>query len=485
MKSITEILDYNSLLKQDIIPDLIHKFTPISAKRYPPIVYKNKVQDTYSELVCDITKSCLLDNTLSVKKCVKNSEYDTLDSIPINDVISTVENIIDVYNDISKKIGRVIYIDHEVSYNDITLTADLITEKKNGTRTVFVVVCKSTAIKDNVLKSILLQLHITASIMKNVTYIGIILTNHGIIKRASIKRWDYTHLLVEVQKVTIMLSGDTSNFLYLMNTYNVGNHLSVQGGMNNALTKYMKSFGHKESAIQMYLQNPRDGEITQRDSNELRLARKIINKNLLQYFTHASLCMNICATNNDYVIDMIVADIVNTSIVGGKGVVVHTGQLKPWIEKYGNTHSIKKKAMKRQKEIVSSCITKASKILTRKGISPCKILLETPCGEGTEICYKMKEMAKFMNMFSDEEKKSIGLCVDTCHVFASGIQPSEYLLNWNIDVSIDLVHYNDSQHCFGSHKDRHERPGTGHIGLEEMERVAMFCTSKGIPMVYE
>lgn len=53
-----------------------------------------------------------------------------------------------------------------------------------------------------------------------------------------------------------------------------------------------------------------------------------------------------------------------------------------------------------------------------------KILLETPTGQGSEICYKIEDMAYFFKKFSRNKNINIsnrfGLCVDTCHIFAAG-----------------------------------------------------------------
>ena len=57
--------------------------------------------------------------------------------------------------------------------------------------------------------------------------------------------------------------------------------------------------------------------------------------------------------------------------------------------------------------------------------------------------------------------------MDTCHVFASGYDPLEYLERWSEKhgaKSIGLIHLNDSKTPRNSHVDRHAYPGLGYIG---------------------
>ena len=82
----------------------------------------------------------------------------------------------------------------------------------------------------------------------------------------------------------------------------------------------------------------------------------------------------------------------------------------------------------------------------------------------------------------------IRICVDTCHVFASGYDdPLEYIQYiQKIDKNLlKLVHYNDSKTSCGSCLDRHELIGNGHIGFEKMKKIAEYCHSHKISMVYE
>ena len=115
------------------------------------------------------------------------------------------------------------------------------------------------------------------------------------------------------------------------------------------------------------------------------------------------------------------------------------------------------------------------------------ILIETPCGEGREVCSRVEELAEFINRFSIDEKKKMGLCIDTCHIFVAGYEPLDYYSKWLQigSIPIMLTHFNDSKGCRGSKLDRHELVGQGCVGYNRMLDVAKLCSVIKIDMVTE
>ena len=85
------------------------------------------------------------------------------------------------------------------------------------------------------------------------------------------------------------------------------------------------------------------------------------------------------------------------------------------------------------------------------------------------------------------DKDCFKVCIDTCHVFAAGHDPAEYLKKWleESEVEVQIVHFNDSKGECNCHKDRHEEPGNGFIGSQSMIDVYNICNNLNIPMVYE
>ena len=123
-----------------------------------------------------------------------------------------------------------------------------------------------------------------------------------------------------------------------------------------------------------------------------------------------------------------------------------------------------------------------------------KILLETPCGQGTELGGRLEEFRIIYNKFSEEQKQRLRICVDTCHVFAAGYDLSEptkvkqfiktfdTLIGWKY---VDLIHLNDSRTVLNSKLDRHELLDEGHIKLKGLTCMIKFAYKANIPLILE
>lgn len=222
------------------------------------------------------------------------------------------------------------------------------------------------------------------------------------------------------------------------------------------------------------LRNPRTGKCNPKTAYQLESARAMISHYNLVYYTHAAYVINLCANqcdNGDYWQQKYLnEDLAFTSSIGGRGVVVHTGARK---------HRTEEEALLIMENMVRDALPYATE--------SCPLLLETPCGEGTEVCSKIEDLGNFFLRFSEEELKKLGLCADTCHIFSSGYDPMTYLEHWEkySPTPIKLVHFNDSKGTCGSCIDRHAAAGTGHIGMEKMVAIERWCTERSIPMVYE
>ncbi len=107
-----------------------------------------------------------------------------------------------------------------------------------------------------------------------------------------------------------------------------------------------------------------------------------------------------------------------------------------------------------------------------------QILLETTAGQGTNLGYRFEHLAWLMEHTQQGER--LGVCLDTCHVFAAGYElrtVEGYAATMEaFDRVIGLerlkvIHLNDSKGDLGSRKDRHEHIGQGNIGLEGFRHV--------------
>jgi deoxyribonuclease-4 len=114
----------------------------------------------------------------------------------------------------------------------------------------------------------------------------------------------------------------------------------------------------------------------------------------------------------------------------------------------------------------------------------CPILLETPAGQGSETLTTYDEFVAFVQSF---DSSKLRICVDTCHVFATGQNPLDYIRKiYTTDPTLlKLVHFNDSATPCGSCLDRHAFVGTGKIGYTALKEIADYCRDRSIPMLVE
>lgn len=100
-------------------------------------------------------------------------------------------------------------------------------------------------------------------------------------------------------------------------------------------------------------------------------------------------------------------------------------------------------------------------------------LLETTAGQGSNLGHRFEHLATILDDCADA--KRLGVCVDTCHIFAAGyplITEEEYastMQEFDRLIGIKRIrafHLNDSVKGLGSRVDRHARIGGGTLGLE-------------------
>lgn len=118
------------------------------------------------------------------------------------------------------------------------------------------------------------------------------------------------------------------------------------------------------------------------------------------------------------------------------------------------------------------------------------VLLETMAGKGTEVGRSFEELRAILDRVKLQEK--MGICLDTCHVWDGGydiVRDLDGVLQ-KFDQVIGLqrlkaVHINDSMNLLGAHKDRHQKIGQGHIGMEAFVRIINHPSLRHLPFVLE
>jgi deoxyribonuclease-4 len=121
-----------------------------------------------------------------------------------------------------------------------------------------------------------------------------------------------------------------------------------------------------------------------------------------------------------------------------------------------------------------------------------KVLLETTAGQGSCLGHRFEHLARIMSLVADSTR--LGVCMDTCHVYAAGysLAPEvEYRATMRaFDRAVGLrrllaFHVNDSLKPFGSRLDRHAPIGQGQLGLEPFRLLVNDPRFRNRPMILE
>lgn len=120
----------------------------------------------------------------------------------------------------------------------------------------------------------------------------------------------------------------------------------------------------------------------------------------------------------------------------------------------------------------------------------CSVLLETMAGHASEVGRTFEILRHIIDHVQYKER--LGICLDTCHVFAAGYDiagnPDAVFQKFNDIIGLDrlkAVHLNDSKFPLGSRMDRHENIGKGYIGLAGFEKIINHPALDGVPMFLE
>ena len=124
--------------------------------------------------------------------------------------------------------------------------------------------------------------------------------------------------------------------------------------------------------------------------------------------------------------------------------------------------------------------------------STVRLVIETTAGQGSNIGYRFEQIAAIIEQV--EQRDRVGVCIDTCHVFAAGydIRTAE---GWSATmdeyeriIGLDYlsgVHVNDAKVELASRKDRHHSLGDGAIGLDCFRAMMRDPRLDDMPLVLE
>lgn len=118
------------------------------------------------------------------------------------------------------------------------------------------------------------------------------------------------------------------------------------------------------------------------------------------------------------------------------------------------------------------------------------LLIETMVGHGSELGGRFEELRAIID--ASKCKRRLGVCLDTCHVFAGGydiVNDLDAVLEHFDKVigfkRLKAVHLNDSMFGLGERKDRHARLGEGKIGWKAIGRIVNHPALRELPFYLE
>ncbi|MDP8314049.1 MAG: deoxyribonuclease IV [Candidatus Celaenobacter antarcticus] len=120
------------------------------------------------------------------------------------------------------------------------------------------------------------------------------------------------------------------------------------------------------------------------------------------------------------------------------------------------------------------------------------LAIETTAGMGSSVGSSFKELAQIIEKI--QNKSRVGVCIDTCHIFAAGYDIStkmkyeDTMKRFEDEIGIDYLkgaHLNDSKKECGSRIDRHAPIGKGFIGIDGFRYIMNDERFDDIPLILE
>ncbi|RAP78222.1 deoxyribonuclease IV [Paenibacillus montanisoli] len=252
-----------------------------------------------------------------------------------------------------------------------------------------------------------------------------------------------------------------------------GVHVSTRGGYREAARR---ADAHGCKAYQFFPKNPRSLSVKSIDESDARRCAAFCEERGIVSIAHSPYPTNVASEEIEQrarTVESLLNDLAIAEACGALGVVVHFGVYKGTdpLEGYRN-----------------AVLTLST--VTSQWQGRAKLLIENQAGDGSFMGTTMEELAQIRSLCIDPHK--IGFCLDTCHLFASGVWDGAPDAAW-MDKAIELgviqhaaaIHLNDSVYPSGERRDRHARIGEGHIGERGLTWLLRHPLLKDVPFILE
>lgn len=257
----------------------------------------------------------------------------------------------------------------------------------------------------------------------------------------------------------------------------IGAHMPTAGGLHNAL-RSGQAVGC--DVIQIFTKSPQQWktkEFTDADVEKFVEAQK--ETGILCLAAHDSYLINPAAADAELLQksrDALADELRRSALLGLPFVVMHQGAIGPATEE----------------EALMRLADSVKYVLDTVPEGGPQLLLETTAGQGKCLGYRFEQIAYVLEALDRDPR--VGVCVDTCHLFAAGydLRDAESytatMAEFDRLIGLDrirMVHANDSKKELGSRVDRHEAIGKGHIGPEAFRLLLTDPRLLNVPIILE
>jgi deoxyribonuclease-4 len=253
--------------------------------------------------------------------------------------------------------------------------------------------------------------------------------------------------------------------------------MSIAGGHHKALTA---AHGYGCGTVQLFTKSSNQWSAKPLTDEDIATFRGTLRDTQMRFPTgHDSYLINLASPDEDLwrkSLEAFIVEVQRADALGLDYLVTHPGSPTDGNEKAG---------LKR--------IAKAlDQVHKRCADARVQVLLETTAGQGNCLGHRFEHLARLLELVKQPER--LGVCFDTCHVFAAGYALSpepEYLATMReFDRVVGLrqlrvFHLNDSQKPQGSRVDRHAHLGRGCLGLEPFRLLVNDPRFQELPMILE
>src|SRR5688572_12698973 len=243
----------------------------------------------------------------------------------------------------------------------------------------------------------------------------------------------------------------------------IGAHMSVAGGVSNAVERAVV---HGCEALQIFSKNASQWKGKPLDPADVGAFRRRLDETgITPVVSHASYLINLATTFpllREQSIAAFVDELDRAETLGLLGVVIHPGTC---------TAGSEDDALR----LIGEAIRRAFKARPRRRTM---VLLEHTAGQGRTVGHRFEHLAAILAHLDGSPR--IGVCLDTCHLLASGYDIADSAGYENTFESFERIvglerlavfHGNDSKRPCGSRVDRHEHIGKGFVGLAPFRRL--------------